>query len=151
MEPSSQASNAPLPPGIEEADLYEGPKVIPLASGKASFVESQQGGEHGGRARAPDTATAGAALLAPIPRPEVSPMAQVKSEYPAVILLALDVLSARLLGLIALVTACLVWAGVVYQPDMWRVIAAGAFSILVLLPVMAIYWKAGLAGEEEGK
>jgi hypothetical protein len=120
----------PLPNGITEADLVDGPRVVPLPSGRATLL-------------APD-------LTKPIPSPppEPSPTSQVKSEYPELVTLALDVLSARLLGLISLVAACLIWAGVVWDPQMWRIVAAGVFSVTVFLPIMAIYWRSGMKGEE---
>lgn len=140
MEPSSQAQNEqPVPdtaPGsVNSSELYDGPRVVPLASGRGAFIPHADP----------------SALLAPVPQPQMSPIADVKSEYPALIVLALDVLSARLLGLIALVTACVVWAGVIYDPEMWRIVAAGTFSILVFLPAMALYWRAGMTGEGEDK
>jgi hypothetical protein len=135
MEPSLP-ENKPLPEGVTEADLVDGPRVVHLASGRGTFLPGD-----------PKT------LVAPIPPAPpvaaVSPTtAQIKADYPAAIELALDVLSARLLGLIALVTACVVWGGVIWDPTLWRVIAASAFSLLVFLPVTALYWRAGLAGEK---
>jgi hypothetical protein len=134
-----------LPEGVNEADLVDGPKVVHLPSGRATFV-----------AEAPDAANgAAAALTQPIPQAAhvntgpPSPAlpvsgAQAKKDYPAVIEAALDVLSARLLGLIALVTACLIWAGVIFDPQFWRIIAACGFSLSVFLPIMVIYWREGM-------
>jgi hypothetical protein len=133
MEPSLP-ENKPLPEGVSEADLVDGPRVVHLASGRGTFLP-------------PDPK----ALISPIPplpsAPPPPTTAELKLAYPAAIELALDVLSARLLGLIALVTACVVWGGVIWDPTLWRVIAASAFSLLVFLPVTALYWRAGLAGE----
>jgi hypothetical protein len=69
-------------------------------------------------------------------------------QYPAAIELALDVLSARLLGLICLMAACLIWGGIAWDPQPWRIVAGGIFSLTVFLPVVAIYWRAGMAGEK---
>jgi hypothetical protein len=136
MEPSSPGSEKPLPDGITEADLVDGPKVHHLKSGRGSFLPPE-----------PE------ALVKPIPAPfhPLPPMpstAQIKRDYPAAIELALDVLSARLLGLICLVAACLIWGGIVWDPQQWRIVAGGVFSLTVFLPIMAIYWKAGMAGDK---
>lgn len=133
-EPSSPAiESKPLPEGVSEADLVDGPRVVHLPSGRGSFIDAP-------------------GLVKPIPPvapvvPSIVTTAEVKNDYPAVIELALDVLSARLLGLISLVAACLIWAGVVWDPLMWRIVAAGVFSVTVFLPIMAIYWRAGMTGE----
>ena len=115
-----------LPPGVAESDLYDGP---------AQPTQLQ--------------------LVRPIappapPPPQVTSGTATEDRYPAAVLLALDVLSARLLGLIALITACLVWAGVVLAPDFWRIVAAGVFSALVFLPIVGLYWRAGLTGDKGG-
>jgi hypothetical protein len=137
MEPSSTPENKPLPEGVSEADLVDGPKVHHLKSGRATFLP-------------PDPAALAKAIPLPL-MPSLSATAELKRDYPAAIELALDVLSARLLGLIALVTACIVWGGVIWDPTLWRVIAASAFSLLVFLPVTALYWRAGLVGEKSSK
>jgi hypothetical protein len=127
MEPSLPESK-PLPEGVSEADLVDGPRVVPLKSGRAAFLQPA------------------ADLVTPIPITQPS-TAEIKRDYPAAIELALDVLSARLLGLICLVAACLIWGGIVWNPEMYRIIAGGVFSLTVFLPIMAIYWKAGMTGE----
>jgi hypothetical protein len=132
MEPSLQG-NKPLPEGVSESDLVDGPKVHHLPSGRGSFLPPE-----------PE------ALVKPIPAspPPTPSTAQIKLEYPAAIELALDVLSARLLGLICLVAACLIWAGIVWDPQRDRIIAGGVFSLTVFLPIMAIYWRAAMKGEQ---
>ncbi|HWS65717.1 MAG TPA: hypothetical protein VN325_23405 [Steroidobacteraceae bacterium] len=134
-----------LPEGIKEEDLVDGPKVVHLASGRGSFVAEEIKG----------TAPIGPqVMIQPIPQPApavpLPPLpvsgAAAKKDYPAVIEAALDVLSARLLGLIALITACLIWAGVIWDPEIHRIIAAGVFSASVFWPMMLIYWKAGMTG-----
>jgi hypothetical protein len=132
MEASSPASEVNLPDGVQQDELYDGPRVVPH----------------------PATKMTPQLLVAPIQEvppssPQVSFPEPAKDGYPAAVLLALDVLSARLLGLVALVTGCVIWAYVVYDPNQWRIIAAVAFSITVFLPIMVIYWKAGMAGEGE--
>lgn len=131
-----------LPDGVQESDLYDGPqvptpgKVVPMPGSSPKAV---------------------ADLVRQIPRdrdlsprdppPQVSPSVEDQTGYAETINLALDILSARLLGLVALVTACLIWAFVIYDPNYLRIMAAGAFSISVFLPIMIIYWRAGMTGE----
>lgn len=131
MVPSSETESK-LPEGVNEADLVDGPRVLPLKSGRGTFLPPEP-----------------KALVQPIPTQTPPPptVAEIKAEYPAVIMAALDVLSARLLGLICLVAACLIWGGIVWDPQFWRIIAGGVFSVTVFLPIMAIYWRAGMAGE----
>ncbi|HKD44545.1 MAG TPA: hypothetical protein VKD24_02715 [Candidatus Angelobacter sp.] len=56
---------------------------------------------------------------------------------------ALDVLSARLMGLIAVLAACGMWGWAVYEPEQLRTIAASLFSITVLMPLVYLYAKQG--------
>lgn len=163
MPPSLPTND--LPEGVSDADLYDGPKVVHLASGKASFLVSDP--EPAGPSAAPaQTAATAAALIAPIPQApspqgpaqpaaphappppsvSVSP-AEIKRDYAQLIELALDVISARLLGVIALLASVVFWGMVVYDPTIARIEAASAFSLLVFAPVMIIYWRAGLTGE----
>lgn len=124
-----------LPDGVAQEELYDGPKIV----------------QHPASAAQRAAGAMAVQLTAPIPPPEPEPQVSyqpaMKKDYPATVLLALDVLSARLLGLVALVTACLIWAGVVWDPNLWRIVAAGVFSLTVFLPIMVIYWKAGMTGE----
>jgi hypothetical protein len=153
MEPSLQGSEQevgkPLPEGVTEADLVDGPKVHHLKSGRASFITGDELAANTLVRPIPATypaTTMGGDMAKP---PYVAPpsTADIKRDYPAAIELALDVLSARLLGLICLVAACLIWGGIVWSPDQTRIIAGGVFSVTVFLPIMAIYWRAGLTGE----
>lgn len=162
MVPSSPND---LPEGVEPEELYEGPKVVPLASGRASFLESP-----------PDPREApAAAITQPIPTaaprvvikgnqqwsggvlpqfpaapPSTVSTAAVKAAYPAALELAWDVLATRVHFLIALVTACLIWAWVIWDPEPYRMITAGAYSVLVMWPMAWIYWKAGMPGQRGG-
>jgi hypothetical protein len=129
---------------VTEADLYDGPtlgnppeNVVPL---KPLFTGPAE------------------ELTRPIPtRPtdagvayqqhrEVSPIPDLKKSYPAVLTAALDVLNARLLGLIAVIAACLIWGFAVWDPTQARTIAASLFSVTALLPLIVLYWKAGMSG-----
>jgi len=129
-EASSAAAppNEALPAGVEVEELYDGPVPGQVVSHPAQLVRPipQQ---------------------VPPKQADVSYTTPKKDEYPAAVMVALDVLSARLLGLVALVTGCFIWGFVVWDPNLWRVIAASAFSALVFLPIMVIYWKAGMTGE----
>lgn len=116
-----------LPEGVTQEELYDGPKP---------------GGE---------VAHLAAALVKPIPAhvspsPEVSSVPEIKSGYPAVLTAALDILSARLLGLLAVIAACGIWSFAVWDPTMPRTIAASLFSVTVLFPLVMLYWKAGMTG-----
>ena len=52
-----------------------------------------------------------------------------------------EILSTRLLGLVATVAACAIWAVAVWQPDLSRTAAAVGFSITVLIPIVGLYWR----------
>lgn len=147
MDHSSQTSNGSLPDGVQEADLVDGPKVVPLPSGRGTFLAQQT---------PPSQNQEAAALVAPIPPPTDRGMNYrapsvttevIKTDYAVLMKLALDILSARLLGLIVLLAAVGIWGYVALSPDLWRIVAAGVFSVVVFLPVMALYWKAGLTGD----
>jgi len=66
-----------------------------------------------------------------------------RAEYVATITAALDVLNARLLGLIATIAACLMWSWAVYEPELLRTYAAIGFSLTVLAPIVLLYWRRG--------
>lgn len=66
-----------------------------------------------------------------------------RPDYVATIAAALDVLAARLLGLIATVAACALWGFTVYEPETLRTYAALGFSLTVLAPIVLLYWKRG--------
>lgn len=139
-----------LPDGVTEADLVEGPKVVHLPSGRGSFVQPEASSLVQKIPPFEDMQKLGDDMLkaaAGVPVTSAVTTAQIKKDYPAAIELALDVLSARLLGLISLVAACLIWGGIVWDPEFWRIIAGGVFSLTVFLPIMAIYWRAGMTGE----
>jgi len=66
-----------------------------------------------------------------------------RRDYVAVMTAALDVLNARLLGLIATVAACVMWGFAVYDPSTLRSLAAIGFSVTVLAPIVLLYWRRG--------
>ena len=78
--------------------------------------------------------------FAPLPDP---PDARSRPDYVATITAALDVLGARLLALIAVIAACAMWGFAVYDPTQMRTYAAIGFSVSVLMPTVALYWKRG--------
>lgn len=53
------------------------------------------------------------------------------------------ILALRWLCVIALVVACVVWVIAVSDPVMWRIIAAGGYSVGVLAPVFMLYYFTG--------
>ena len=56
---------------------------------------------------------------------------------------ALQVLSARLLGMIAVVGAVLMFGWAVYDPQPWRLAAVGTYAAVVLWPIVFLYLKRG--------
>lgn len=162
MEPSSP-TNRGLPDGVEESDLVDGPKVVPLPSGRGTFLQDTnptQGPPADTRFLNPQALAQPIGQMA-VPGPHIPPPTDqgvnwraptvtteiIKTDYAVLMKLALDILSARLLGVIALLAAVGIWGYVAISPEMWRIVAAGVFSVVVFLPVMAIYWKAGMTGE----
>jgi hypothetical protein len=51
--------------------------------------------------------------------------------------------STRILLLIAVLTGAGIWAFTIWQPDTPRLYAAVAFSLVFVLPQVALYWKRG--------
>jgi hypothetical protein len=148
MGPSSPASSQiplPLPEGVSDADLYEGPKIVPLPSGKGAFV-GQPVPVGQPPPLNPQDLLRPIRQLDPVPEPPPVPTSVIKSAYPELIGLALDVLATKVHVLVALIAAVVIWGGVVYDPDPYRIVAAGAFSVLVFLPMMIIYLRSGMKG-----
>jgi len=56
---------------------------------------------------------------------------------------ALQVLSARLLGMIAVIGAVLMFGWAVYDPQPWRLAAVGTYAAVVLWPIVFLYLKRG--------
>jgi hypothetical protein len=77
-------------------------------------------------------------LLQPIPSQTGSPSVADRAD---ILSIALDMLSARLLGVLALVAACAIWGYAVYDPEPPRTIAATLYSVTVLAPVMILYYR----------
>lgn len=79
------------------------------------------------------------------PVPDLAPRAPARSSpaYVGTLTAAMDVISARLLGLLATFAGCLMWGFAVYDPTQPRTYAAIGFSVTVLLPLVALYYKRG--------
>jgi len=71
------------------------------------------------------------------PRQEPEPPRD--KQYVVALTLALDVLSYRLLLLLAIIASAGLFAGAVLWPDPWRLGAAAAFSVIVTLPAIFFY------------
>jgi hypothetical protein len=108
------------PSPVNPADLYDGPD--PMAN-----VTSL-------------TDRGGLTWMAP---PDVSSDKRLRPDYVATITVALDVLGARILALIAVIAACGIWSFAVYDPTQMRTYAAIGFSLTVLIPTVALYWRRG--------
>ena len=77
------------------------------------------------------------------PLPDLSTDKRSRPDYVATITAALDMLGARILALIAVVAACAIWGYSVYDPTQMRTYAAIGFSLTVLIPTVALYWRRG--------
>ena len=77
------------------------------------------------------------------PLPDVSTDRRSRPDYVATITAALDMLGARILALIAVIAACAIWGFSVYDPTQMRTYAAIGFSLTVLIPTVALYWRRG--------
>lgn len=64
-------------------------------------------------------------------------------EYVGVIKAALDVLSARMLGLLAVIGAVGMFSFAVYDPIPWRTYTVVAYAVVVLFPTIYLYLKRG--------
>ena len=138
MEASS-SPDKPLPEGIAESDLVDGPKVVPMRSGAALLDDFTLPAKLG----AGLTAAALTAPITPPPPPVAVTTPEIKTDYSAAVAaLLLDILAAKVHALLALLAAFAIWGLVIYNPDPWRLAGAGAFSVLIVLPVMLIWWRA---------
>ncbi|HKD46433.1 MAG TPA: hypothetical protein VKB67_01985 [Rhizomicrobium sp.] len=160
MEPSSKKGE--LPAGVSEEELYDGDPVVHFPSGKVSFVRPEADAPSGNPAPPASHNPAPEALVRPIPQalpaitlplasgpPPPPSTAALKASYPAAIELALDILSHRVRYMVALITACMIWGYVImWTADLWHILGASVFSVLILAPMMLVEWRR--AGAEEG-
>ena len=82
-------------------------------------------------------------LEPPYVPPAPKPDARARRDYVATITAALDMLGSRILALIAVIAACVMWAAAVYEPEQQRLYAAIGFSLTVLLPTIILYFRRG--------
>lgn len=75
----------------------------------------------------------------PIPAPPPMPGPKPKDQYLAAVNAAMDILSYRLIILIAVVAEAAMFGFVVWAPDLIRMGAAGAFAVLVGFPLLYFY------------
>ncbi len=68
---------------------------------------------------------------------------KVNHGYIQAISAALDIASARILGLLAVAGAVMMFAFAVYDPIPWRVYAVGTYAAVVLWPLIVLYLKKG--------
>ena len=71
------------------------------------------------------------------------PVQQVTPQYVATAKVVAQILATRVLLMIAVVTASGVWAFTIYDPLQLRIIAASAFSVLGVLPLIWLYFRKG--------
>lgn len=134
--PSSPGTQGTLPLGVDPSELYDGPRPTfqqPQTTQPPRVVQHP---------RAVDPRT----LVQSIPpqhrqpqrQPEVTSSADAQAE---IISVALHMVSARVLGLLALLAACAIWGYAVYDPNTPRTVAATLYSTTVLFPVILLYWR----------
>lgn len=71
------------------------------------------------------------------------PIEQVTPQYVQMARAISTILATRVLVLIAVITASGVWSYTVYEPEQLRIIAASAFSLLGVAPLIWLYTKKG--------
>lgn len=84
-----------------------------------------------------------AEVPAPVMMPAPRPAPRVNREYIALVNAAMDVLAARLLGLIAVIGAVAMFGFAVFDPVPWRTYTVVSYSVVVLLPIVWLYLRKG--------
>jgi hypothetical protein len=115
--------------GIDPGELYDGPAT----AGPATAGSVTAGNVTQFPAMPP-----GRIEFVPAPAPVVS-----RAQYTEAITAALHIVSARLLGMIAVVGAVLMFGWAVYDPQPWRLAAVGTYAAVVLWPIVFLYVKRG--------
>jgi hypothetical protein len=106
-------ANTSAPRLVEDKDLYDGP-LPPPHEARLNFLPAEEKKD-----------------------------ARSRPDYVATITAALDMLGTRILALIAVIAACVIWAFAVYDPQQQRLYAAVGFSVTVLLPLVVLYFRRG--------
>jgi hypothetical protein len=75
-------------------------------------------------------------------RPQ-EPVPQVTPQYIATARAISQILATRVLLLIAVITASGIWSYTIYDPEQLRIIAAGAFSLVGVAPLIWLFAKKG--------
>lgn len=124
---SSGTGNGPqLPDGIDPSQLYDGPIPQGNVSAFPRGPAQQQ--------QAPLGPLLAAQMVA-------TKKAHAANTAIAMVRVALGILNAQLLALIATICSCALWLMAVQDPSTARTIAAAGFSLLVLAPLVWLYWK----------
>ena len=76
--------------------------------------------------------------------PQPGPQADdVGPDYVRVAKAIAAICAVRILLLIAVITGAVIWAYTIYNPEHDRLYAAIAFSLVFVLPQVALYWRRG--------
>ena len=126
MEQPDHSSTPQLPLGVDPSELYSGPSITGQRPATA--------------APRPRVVSHPASLTQPIP-PPIRELASSAHGQGEILSAAFHMLGARVLGVLSLVAACAIWGYTVYDPLKERTIAATLFSVTVLFPVIALYWR----------
>lgn len=111
---------------IPEDEFYDGPIV--------QFPGSLPGSTAGAMA---------VALNVPQPGFDPPPQQVSKAKYVEMINAALGILGARLLGLIAVIGAVVMFGLAVWDPMPWRTYTVAAYAAVVLWPIVWLYLRRG--------
>jgi len=71
------------------------------------------------------------------------PEHDITRDYVAVARAIAGICATRMLLLIAVITGSAIWIWTIYSPERDRLYAAVAFSLVFVLPQVALYWKRG--------
>lgn len=110
---------------------HQPPPVIPIRDGLAQQAPQQQQPRP-----APPPAQPPRQLF-------TEPVRDVSPAYLQMARAVSQILATRVLLLIAVITASAIWGYTIYDPVQLRIIAASAFSVLGVLPLIGLYVKKG--------
>jgi hypothetical protein len=89
----------------------------------------------------PDNVTQFPTEAAPTPL-QIAPVIN-RAQYVETLAVALNVLSARFLGVVAVIGAVAMFGWAVYDPLPWRLAAVGTYAAVVLWPIVWLYLRRG--------